>query len=178
MTVRTYPGFDGVRHLPALLGAAHRLEPVAEQLAQLVLAGQPERLVEGHRVQRPLGGAVEPEQRLVAVGLHLDGEVADPEDLAGEQLGVDDEAVAGRGLPEHAGVAKEGAGELDRDHRAILTQPTRAAARCRPGGSPHRSRCEPAAPAQPSSQTTSVMSGTAPTVVTRMVSRARVGDRS
>ena len=91
---------------------AQRLEPVAEQLAQLVLAGQPERLVEADRVQRPLGRAVESEDGLVGEVLRLDREVADPEDLVGEQLGVDDEPVARRGLPQDAGVVGQARGRV------------------------------------------------------------------
>ena len=44
------------------IDAPHDLQPVAEELAQLVLAGEPQCLVERHRVQGPLGGAVEPEE--------------------------------------------------------------------------------------------------------------------
>src|SRR5699024_2547925 len=45
-------------------------ERLPEGLAQLILAGDPERLVLLHGVQSPFGGAVEPEQTVAVAGDH------------------------------------------------------------------------------------------------------------
>ena len=57
------------------------LEPVAERVAQLVLARQPDHLVLAYAVQRPLDGAVEAHLRAGGQVGHLDGHAADHEHL-------------------------------------------------------------------------------------------------
>ena len=75
-----------------------------EQFAQLVLARQPQRLVLVDVIQRPLGGAVEPDDRALRQPVHLDRHVAEDEHVVEVPVG-NDEPVTGRGRPREAGGA-------------------------------------------------------------------------
>src|SRR5450756_63437 len=99
-----------------------RDEGPAEELAELVLAREPERLLLGNGVQRPLGGPVEAEDGAGRVLANLDGHLAQREDLAAEGGLRKDEAVARSGRPPQAGIAK-GLGTGLGDHAPSLTCP-------------------------------------------------------
>src|SRR6478735_6075575 len=96
-------------------------ERAAEQLAELVLARQPHRVVLGDRVERPLGGAVEPEHGARRVRVRLDGHLADGEDLARQRRLAEREPVPGRRRPAQARGLQD-LRALDRDHRASIVR--------------------------------------------------------
>src|SRR5690606_7352858 len=87
----------------------------AEVLAELVLPREPQGVVLGDVVEGPLGGAVEVQHGAARVRARLDDHVGEDEDVLGERLGLDPEAVPGRRVPPQAGVL-ELTGETVADH--------------------------------------------------------------
>ncbi len=102
-------------------------ERAAKELAQLVLARQPQRVLEGDRIQRPLRRAVEGEDRPRRIGARLDGHLADGEDVGLELRLVELETVAGCRVPDEPGIAQR-QGQIGGEHFLILPRPHR------PGG--------------------------------------------
>src|SRR4051794_41153023 len=122
-------------HLEAVVHGCQGAEGAAEELAQLVLPRQPQRVLDRHRVEGPLGGPVEAEDGARRVAVRLHGHLAHREDVPRDLRPVDAEPVARGGLPAQSGGA-QCAGEGQRDHPAII----RAPARSRPGASARQNR--------------------------------------
>src|SRR5699024_11125133 len=91
-------------------------ERLPEGLAQLILAGDPERLVLLYGVQSPFGGAVEPEQTVAVAGDHrYDRHGGEHERLVPQLRVVDREHVPVGRFPAQSGVL-ESASDVDVDH--------------------------------------------------------------
>ena len=109
--------------LERVVEAPERTERPAQQLPQLVLARQPHRVADRDRVERPLGRAVEAEDRVGRELLRLDRHLADREDV-GLDLGLDGaghvelEPVAGLRVPREPGLPQREC-ELATDHGAL-----------------------------------------------------------
>jgi len=110
-------------------------ERSAQQIAQLILAGQPHGIGEGDGVECPLGRAVEGEVYTARRLARLDRHPADREDVG---LGfefdlvrkIELKAVALGRVPHEPGVA-QGYGQFSGDHRSTLDDPGRGRTRLR-----------------------------------------------
>src|SRR5690606_4257907 len=119
-------GRHAVAGTRALRHPLESAEGSLQQLPQLLLAGQPEGVLEGHRVEGPLGGAVEAEHGSARVVVRLDRHVAHREDVALELATLELEGVAGGGSPHESRVAQR-LGQSRRDHRPRRPEAARRA---------------------------------------------------
>jgi len=85
---------------------SERNERRAEQPTQLVLVRQPEGLVDGDRIERPLGGSVEAKFSAGRKVVRFDGHVAQHVDLFVSLNEIDAEGVSRRWAPLETGVTK------------------------------------------------------------------------
>ena len=110
---------QGDDHGIPVLGLGQPGEGVTEHRAHLVLPRQPQRLLELHRVQRPLGHAVEADHGASDELLHVDRHVREVIDVVRHRLVLDREPVSGQRRPDQTGGVQV-TGKVEADHPPIV----------------------------------------------------------